>query len=146
MHYLNLVVDPLNQELMQSRRNAAVGVNPIMTKNDAIVTLHLNDEEWGSEWFAPPRWAPWRWHLWPPLGCPPPPTPLSIRLVFMSSSSSRPSFLNTTYDIRLTATPPSMSILEISFPLMWPQMYNGFKCWLDYSGFSNTVSLGLRHI
>jgi hypothetical protein len=50
MHYLNLIVGPLNQELMQSRRNAAVGVNPIMTKNDAIVTLHLNDEEWGSEW------------------------------------------------------------------------------------------------
>jgi hypothetical protein len=30
-----------------------VGVNPIVVENDAIVTLHLDDEEHGSERFAP---------------------------------------------------------------------------------------------
>jgi hypothetical protein len=53
---------------------------------------------------------------------------LSIRLVFTSSSFSYPSFLNTAYDIRLTAAPPSTSILEIGLPSMWPRMYSGFKC------------------
>jgi hypothetical protein len=81
MHYHNLVVDPLNQELMQSRRNAAVDMNLITTKNDAIVTLHLDNEECGSKRFAPHgdlhgdntsglhRVAP---------------TPLSVKLVFMT--------------------------------------------------------------
>jgi hypothetical protein len=72
--------------------------------------------------------------------------PLSIRLVFTSSSSSLLSFSKMVYGIKLMAVPPSMSILETSFPSMWPQMYNGFKCWLDYSGFSNKASLGPRHI
>jgi hypothetical protein len=44
VHYLNLVVDPLNQELMHNRRNTVVCVNPIVAKNNAIVTLHLNDK------------------------------------------------------------------------------------------------------
>jgi hypothetical protein len=30
-----------------------IGVNPIMVKNDVIVTLHLDDEECGSEQLAP---------------------------------------------------------------------------------------------
>jgi hypothetical protein len=38
---------------VQSRRNATIGVNPIMAKNNAIVTLHLDDEERGSERLAP---------------------------------------------------------------------------------------------
>jgi hypothetical protein len=102
-----------------------VGMNPIVNKNDAIVTLHLDDEECGSELFAPHgelhgddasglyRVAP---------------TPLSVRLVFTSSSSSLPSFLNTVYGIRLMVAPPSMSILQIGYPSMWPQTYNAFKC------------------
>jgi hypothetical protein len=53
-------------------------------------------------------------------------TPFNNRVVFMSSSSSLPNYLNTEYDIKLTASPPSTSILGLS--LMWPQMYNGFKC------------------
>jgi hypothetical protein len=50
---LDLIVDPLNQELVQSRGNIAIGVNPITAKNNTIVTLHLNDEECGSERLAP---------------------------------------------------------------------------------------------
>jgi hypothetical protein len=38
---------------MQSRRNAVVGINPIVAKNNAIVTLHLNDKECGIERLAP---------------------------------------------------------------------------------------------
>jgi hypothetical protein len=45
-----------------------------------------------------------------------PPMPLSVRLVFTSSSSSYPSFLKTEYGIKLTAAPSSMSILEIGLP------------------------------
>jgi hypothetical protein len=38
---------------MQSRRNTTIGLNTIAAKNDAIVTLHLNDKEHGSERLAP---------------------------------------------------------------------------------------------
>jgi hypothetical protein len=38
---------------MQSRRNTAVGMNPIVAKNNTVVTLHLNDKECGSERLAP---------------------------------------------------------------------------------------------
>jgi hypothetical protein len=38
---------------MQSRRNAAVSMNLVMAKNNTVVTLHLNDEECGSERLAP---------------------------------------------------------------------------------------------
>jgi hypothetical protein len=38
---------------MQSRRNIVVGVNPFASKNNAIVTLHLNDEECDSERLTP---------------------------------------------------------------------------------------------
>jgi hypothetical protein len=44
-----------------------------------------------------------------------PPMLLSIRLVFISSSSYLPSFFKMEYGIRLTAALPSMSILEIGF-------------------------------
>jgi hypothetical protein len=87
-----------------------IDVNPIAAKNNTIVTLHLDDEECDSKRLAPNgelhgddtsslhRVAP---------------TPLSVRLVFISSLSSRPSFLKMEYDIKLTAAPPSISILEI---------------------------------
>jgi hypothetical protein len=87
-----------------------IDVNPIAAKNNTIVTLHLDDEECDSKRLAPNgelhgddtsslhRVAP---------------TPLSVRLVFISSLSSRPSFLKMEYDIKLTAAPPSTSILEI---------------------------------
>jgi hypothetical protein len=98
---------------MQSRRNATIGVNSIMAKNNTIVSLHLDDEERSSERLTPygelhgddtPGFQQVA------------PTPLSIRLVFMSSLSSLPSFLKMEYDIRLMTAPPSMSILEIGFP------------------------------
>jgi hypothetical protein len=53
VNYLDLIIDPLNQELVQSRRNATIGMNPIVAKNNTIVTLHLDDEECGSERLAP---------------------------------------------------------------------------------------------
>jgi hypothetical protein len=49
------------------------------------------------------------------------------------------------YDIKLTAAPPSASILEIGLLSIVPRTYNGLKCWLDSSGFSNTTSLGSKH-
>jgi hypothetical protein len=92
-----------------------IGVNSITAMNNTIVTLHLDDEERGSERLAPYgelhgddtpgfHWVP--------------PTRLSGRLVFTSSSSSLPSHLKIEYDIRLMAAPSLMSILEIGFPLM----------------------------
>jgi hypothetical protein len=53
VNYLNLVVDLLNQELVQSRGNTTIGMNPIAAKNNIIVTLHFNDEECGSKRLAP---------------------------------------------------------------------------------------------
>jgi hypothetical protein len=38
---------------MQTRRNPTIDVNLITAKNNTIVTLHLNDEECGSEQLAP---------------------------------------------------------------------------------------------
>jgi hypothetical protein len=85
-----------------------IGVNAIMTKNNTIVTLHLDDEERGRE-----RLAPYgelqgddtpSFHRVAPM-------PLSVRLVFTSSSSFLSSFLKTKYDIRLTVAPPLMNIL-----------------------------------
>jgi hypothetical protein len=102
-----------------------IGVNPIAAKNNAIVSLHLDDKEHGSERLAPYG----ELHGDDTLGFHQVvPMLLSIRLVFMSSSSSLPSFLKMEYDIGLTAVPSSMSIPEIGFPSMLPRMYNGFKC------------------
>jgi hypothetical protein len=90
-------------------------VNPITAKNNTIVMLHLDDEESGSKRFAPNgelhgddisslhQVAP---------------TPLSIRLVFISLSSFHPSFLKMEYIIKLMAALPLMSIPEISLPSM----------------------------
>jgi hypothetical protein len=36
VNYLDLVVDPLNQELVQSRRNTMIGVNPFTAKDNTI--------------------------------------------------------------------------------------------------------------
>jgi hypothetical protein len=92
-----------------------IGMNLIMTQNNTIVTLNLNDEERGSERLASygelqgddasslHRVAP---------------TLFNVKLVFTSSSFSLPSFLNTKYDMRLMAAPPSTSILEIGLPSM----------------------------
>jgi hypothetical protein len=92
-----------------------IGVNPIMTRNNTIISLHHDDEEHISEGLAPHdelhgddasslhRVAP---------------TPFSVKLVFMSSSSSLPSFLNMECNIRLTITPLSTSIMEIGLSSM----------------------------
>jgi hypothetical protein len=50
---IDLIVDALNQELVQSRRNTTIDMNPITIKNNTIVTLHLDDEERGKEQLAP---------------------------------------------------------------------------------------------
>jgi hypothetical protein len=115
VYHLDLVIDPLNQKLAQSKRNTTIGMNPIATQNNAIVTLHLNGEERGSEGFAPYgelhgddtfvlHWLD--------------PMPFSVKVVFMSSLSSLPRFLNIEYDIRLMATPLLTSNLKISLPSM----------------------------
>jgi hypothetical protein len=53
VHYLNLIVNLLNQKLVQSRRNTTIGVNPIAIKNNTIVALHLGEEERDREQLAP---------------------------------------------------------------------------------------------
>jgi hypothetical protein len=94
MKYLNLVVDSLNQELVQYRGNVTIGMNPITTKNNTIVILHLDDEECGSKKLASNgelhRDDASSLHRVTP-------TQLNVRLVFMSSSSSPLSFLNMEY-------------------------------------------------
>jgi hypothetical protein len=46
VNYLNLIINQLNQELVQCRGNATINVNSIVDKNNTIVTLHLDNEEW----------------------------------------------------------------------------------------------------
>jgi hypothetical protein len=85
-----------------------IGMNLITTKNNTIVTLHLDDEECCSKRLAPygelHRDDTSSLHRVAPML-------LSVRLVFMSSSSSYPSFLKTEYGIKLTVASSSMSIL-----------------------------------
>jgi hypothetical protein len=92
-----------------------IGMNPIVAKNNTIVTLHLDDEECGSKRLAPNGELRGddtsSLHQVAPM-------PLSIRLVFISSSSSHPSFLKMDYGIKLMVVPPSTSILEIGLPSM----------------------------
>jgi hypothetical protein len=96
MNYLNLVIDPLNQELVQSRGNTIIGVNPIVTKNNTIVTMHIDDEECGSKRLAPYG----ELHGYDAFGFHQvAPTPLIDILFFTSSSSSLPSFLKIEYNI-----------------------------------------------
>src|SRR6185312_3712695 len=45
MDNLNLIADPLNNKLMQGRRNTLICMNPIPPKNQIVVTLHFRDEE-----------------------------------------------------------------------------------------------------
>jgi hypothetical protein len=114
MHHLDLVVSPLDQELMQNRRNKTIGVNPIVTKNNTIVTLHLDDEERGSERLA--SYGEVHRDDTPDFHQVAPHTIKSQ--VGLHESSSLPSFLKMEYSIRLTVVPPAMSILEISLPSM----------------------------
>jgi hypothetical protein len=92
-----------------------IGMNPIMTKHNTIVTLRLDDEECGRERLAPTVSS---METTPLASISLPPMPFSVKLVFKSSLSSLPSFLNTEYDIRLTAVPLLTSILEIGLPSM----------------------------
>ena len=45
MHYFNFITDPLNKKLMQGRWHTLIGMNPIMSKEKAKVTLNLRDKE-----------------------------------------------------------------------------------------------------
>jgi hypothetical protein len=53
VYHFDLVIDPLNPKLVQSRRHTTIGVNPIVTQNNTVITLHIDDEECGSEQLAP---------------------------------------------------------------------------------------------
>jgi hypothetical protein len=115
MHHLNLVIDPLNKKLMLIRSHTPIGMNPIMTQNNTIITLHLDNEENGSERLAPYGELHGDVAYGPHQAAP---MPFSVKLVFTSSPTSLPSFLSMEYDIRLMAVPLSTSILEISIPSM----------------------------
>ena len=45
MDNLDLIADPLNNKLMQGRRNALICMNPIPPKNQIVITLYFRDEE-----------------------------------------------------------------------------------------------------
>src|SRR6185437_13787246 len=45
MHNLNFIADPLNNKLVQERWYTLIGMNPITSKYEVEVTLHLGDEE-----------------------------------------------------------------------------------------------------
>ena len=53
MHNLNFIADPLNKKLVQGRWYTLIGVNPITSKYEVEVTLHLGDEECRSNRLAP---------------------------------------------------------------------------------------------
>jgi hypothetical protein len=92
MYHLDLVVNPLYQKWMQSRRNTIIGMHPITTQNNTIVTLQLDDEECGSERLAP--YNELHRDDASSLHRDDAPTPFSVKLVFTSSLSSLPNFLN----------------------------------------------------
>jgi hypothetical protein len=45
MKNLNIITDPLDKDLVQGRRYAAVGMNLVPPQDNTIITLHLSDEE-----------------------------------------------------------------------------------------------------
>jgi len=45
MHNLKFIADPLNKKLVQGRWYTLIGMNPITSKYEVEVTLHLGDEE-----------------------------------------------------------------------------------------------------
>jgi hypothetical protein len=53
MHNLNFITDPLNKKLVQGRWHTLIGMNPIMSKYEVKVTLHLGDEERRSNRLLP---------------------------------------------------------------------------------------------
>ena len=53
MHNLNFIADPLNKKLVQGRLYTLIGTNPITSKYEFEVTLHLGDEERRSNRLAP---------------------------------------------------------------------------------------------
>ena len=53
MHNLNFITDPLNKKLVQGRWYTLIGMNPITSKYEVEVTLHLGDEERRSNRLAP---------------------------------------------------------------------------------------------
>ena len=53
MHNLNFIADPLNKKLVQGRWYTLIGINPITSKYEVEVTLHLGDEERRSNHLAP---------------------------------------------------------------------------------------------
>ena len=53
MHNLNFIADPLNEKLVQGRWYTLIGMNPITSKYEVEVTLHLLDEERRCNHLAP---------------------------------------------------------------------------------------------
>ena len=53
MHNLNFIADPLNKKLVQGRWYTLIGMNPITSKYEVEVTLHLGDKERRSNHLAP---------------------------------------------------------------------------------------------
>jgi hypothetical protein len=50
---LNFIANPLDQELMQVRTYAIVGMNPTPSQDNTTIILNLGDEEHGSQSLAP---------------------------------------------------------------------------------------------
>ena len=91
MHNLNFIADPLNKKLVQGRWYTLIGMNPITSKYEVEVTLHLGDEERRCNRLASMVNSIEATPL--ALTGSPPPTRLTIMFVLISSLFALPSFL-----------------------------------------------------
>jgi hypothetical protein len=53
LDYFNVIIYPLNKLLVHGRWDAAVGMNPVPSKQQAISSLALNDKEGREQSFGP---------------------------------------------------------------------------------------------
>jgi hypothetical protein len=118
-------------------------VNPIVAKNNTIVTLHLDNEEYGSERFAPcgelhgDDASGLHWVAPHAITCQDGLHKLNVLLSM---------FLE--HDV--WHQDDGSAVIDEN-PRDWPSVdvasiEHGFRCWLNSSGFLNTTSIGARCI
>ena len=91
MYHLNFIVDPLNKKLVQGRWHTLIGMDPITSKYKVKITLHLETKKDVGTVLLPMVNSIEATPL-ALIGLPPP-TPLTVMFILISSSSVPPSFL-----------------------------------------------------
>jgi hypothetical protein len=91
MHNLNGISHPLDEKLVQAGWDTLTGMDPIMPKYQVVATLHISNKERRCQSLAPDGNSTLEIPL-VGIGAPPP-TPLTVMLVLINSSSLPPSFL-----------------------------------------------------